>query len=482
MKLPTLLKSLHEDERKEFEKFLQSPFFKASEQYLAFFRYLCKHHKGLEVGKAELEAAYRRCFGKGTYTESKLYSLMSGMAKQVEEFMAVKQMLSPHKDSPISLSDLTLMQALGERNISPYFRQETERLIETLEAYPVKSQDDYHSMEQLNFWLYFNPDTPKHKAEQPSLPLAAQNLDLYYCVAKLRYAAEMKTREQILNVSYDIPMLGAVMDYATVLTADGKHPLIALYNSLVKLYLEGISEDRFKGIRQLFSKNFDQLPSIDQRTLLVHLINCGIVLNARENNVNEEMLMLYKLAIAKDMLLENQRITPVTFSNIVAVAAFCDEFDWAEKFIADYAPQLEPAKRKATEAISFATVHFSRGNLDKAQECLIAEVFQSEFLNIAGRLLLLKIAFERYLMDASNYEFLNSTITAFEKYVIGKESLPTERKTALLNHIKFVRKLAKEKDKNGRLPKDAKQALKTKLDKTSPIIARKWLEDKITCL
>ena len=63
MKLSSLLQALHPDEYKDFEKFLQSPFFKASEQYLKYFKCLCKYYPGFELEKADLQAAYKRCFG-----------------------------------------------------------------------------------------------------------------------------------------------------------------------------------------------------------------------------------------------------------------------------------------------------------------------------------------------------------------------------------------------------------------------------------
>ncbi|MCC6723993.1 MAG: hypothetical protein IT258_05745, partial [Saprospiraceae bacterium] len=154
MKLLSLLRALQPDERKEFEKFLASPFFKAGEQQQMFFKFLCKHHSGFDLGKAELEAAYRRCFGKDSYADNKLYNLMSSMAKQVEDFMAIKFVLN---DREGHLRDTLLVRALGQRKAGSYYRTEAQRLADAVEKQAVKNLDDYLLLEQLYSNAYFNP-------------------------------------------------------------------------------------------------------------------------------------------------------------------------------------------------------------------------------------------------------------------------------------------------------------------------------------
>ena len=260
MKLPTLLKSLQQAEHKEFEKFLQSPFFKASEQYLKFFRYLCKHHPGLEVERTDLEAAYRHCFGKESLTESRLYNLLSGLGRQVEQYLAVKMVLAPDGNDESQLQKELLVKSLGQRNMGAYFRAEAQRLIDEVDALPAKALEDYHSLEQLHHLVYFNPDTPKYKEHPPSLPLAMEQLDLYYCIAKLRYAAEMKMRERLFQARYELPLLEAVLEKTAAPELMESHPLAAIYNRLVHLYTGGVGEHDFRALKLLFTKKFHLLP------------------------------------------------------------------------------------------------------------------------------------------------------------------------------------------------------------------------------
>ncbi|MCC6725847.1 MAG: hypothetical protein IT258_15160 [Saprospiraceae bacterium] len=478
MKLPTLLKSLHEGEHKEFEKFLQSPFFKASGQYLAYFKYLCKHHKGFELGKAELEAAYRRCFGKEALTEAKLYSLMSGLARQVEQYLAVSTMMESEGGH---LQQLLLVRALGQRNMGAYFRAEAQRLVVAVEAQPVKDKDGHLLLEQLHHEVYFNPDTPKYNTNSPALPLAMGQLDLYYCIAKLRYAAEMKARERLLQVKYEIPMLDAVLDMTAAPELVEVQPLAAIYHQLVQIYLGGVGEQEFKALRLLFAEKFHLLRKEDQHSLLLHLINCGSSLMAQDCELHEEILSLYKMAIDADMLLDGKRVTHGSFTNIVTFAALCKEYEWAEGFMKQFSPFLDDTLLPPTLSLSKSIIYHAKGLLDKAQSCLEQEVFMITAFDMVARGLLMKILFERYVKEENDYEFLVGHLKSYEKYV-GIKSLTNEKKTAYLNTIRFVKRMTTIKSNKKNVPEHDKEILRRKLCQLSPTMSKKWLREVIESL
>ncbi len=476
MKLLTLLKSLQPDEHKELEKFLDSPFHRTSEQHLVYFKYFRKHHKDFDLDKAALETAYRRCFGKDSYTDHKLYNLMSGLAKQVEQFMAVKILMNSNGSH---LQQALLVRALGERNMGTYFQAEAEQLIEEIQAKPVKAAEDYLLLEQLYHQVYFNPDTTKHLPKPSSLQLAADCLDTYYTISKLRYASEMKARERILKDRYQTPLLPAVLSSLTEMETGDRPPLLTAYLGLLEAYTIGVDENNFKRAKEMFVQDFERLPESDKRLLLTQLINCGMTLRSSEIEVNQELYTLYKLAIRSNMLLENNRITHVTFANVVAIAALCKEPDWAASFVVEYAPHLEPNKKEGAVALSWAFIHYHKGELDAAQKQLIAPIFKLKHFDIPARVLLAKIAFDQYLVDSSNYEFLFHNLDSFEKYVACKESLSADRVAAVLGFVRFVRKMMRVSTDEVPVSGKSKELLEAKLNKEEYMISRKWLEERV---
>ncbi|MBC7777113.1 MAG: hypothetical protein H7246_16895 [Phycisphaerae bacterium] len=481
MKLPILLKSLQAEEHKEFEKFLQSPFFKSSEQYLKFFRCLCKYYPSFELEKADLQAAYRRCFGQSSLNDTKLYNLMSGLGKQLEQYLVVRMVLAPDGQDQPPLYDYLLVRSLGQRNMGAYFRTKAQQLIDETAARPVKEVDNYLILNQLHQEVYYNPDTPKFSEHPANLQLAVENLDLYYCLSKLRYVAEMKAREGILDIQYEMPLLEAVLELTAAPELQDKHPLLASYHHLVRFYLQGYSEQGFRELMTLFRDKFSFLPRYDQSMLLKHLMNCGISLMSRDCAVESELFSLYKLGMEANLLMGQNRLTHLTFINIVNLASLCKEFDWATAFIAKFSPFLEDSKRQASIDLAMAGIYYYQGMLDKAQTCLTPGIFPLPSFDLLGRSLLLKIVSDRYLLYDKDYEFLISYLHAFERYVQTKQ-LTTEKKDGFLNCIKFVRKMAATKFEMVDIPESKKESLRKKLKQLQPVVSKKWLEEKIEAL
>ncbi len=479
MKLLVLLKSLQPDEQKEFEKFLQSPFFKASEQYLKFFRYLCKQHPLFELEKSNLQAAYKHCFGHQLLTESRLYNLLSGLSRQLEQFLVVRMVLAPDEgeDDGHMYAQL-LVKSLGLRNLGTYFRTEAQELIEETVQRPVKGTDDVLALHQLNHQIYYNPDTPKYAEHPPYITLATGYLDLYYCISKLRYVAEMKARERILNVRYEVPLLDAVLAHTAAPELLDAQPLLAVYHRLVSLYLQGVEEQGFQDLMRVYTDKRHLLPRADHSILLRHLINCGISLNARNVEIEAELLSLYKLAIETDTLLDGKRLTDSSFINIVHLAGKCKEFDWAKAFISKFSPYLEESKRQPSIDLATASLYYVEGRLDEAQDCLKYTIFHIPSFELLGRVQLLRIVFDRYLLYGKDYEFLIAQLKAFERYLQVKQ-LTAEKKDAYLNWVRYLRKLAIVKFEMVAVPELKKTALRKKLEQLQPLVSKKWLEERI---
>lgn len=483
MKLVRLLQCLHPDEYHDLEKFLRSPFFKASEQYLTFFRYLRRCHPGFELNKTALQAAYRTCFGARSLTDSRLYNLLSGLSRQIERFLVMRTLL-PDDDAAESsaLYNQLLVQALAQRQRGSFFRAEARRRIESATRSPLRETDEYVALQQMHYAAYFHPDTPRYGPGASDLDRAMQYLDHYYCLAKLRYAAEMKAREFILQDRFDVPLLDAVLHFSAAMPGlDLDHPLWSVYFRLTRLYQQGIDEPAFREMLALFNDRFSLFPRADQRELLRQLINQGIAMIARDCAVESELLALYRRAIDADMLLDGDRITPASFLNIANLASVCQEFEWAAAFIARFASSLEEAMRPAGVGLARAGLLYNQGQLDAAQECLPPEIFTIPSFDLPGRILLLKIVFDRYLQRGEDYEFLMTTLRTFEKY-IGLKPLTVQKKEAHLRWLRFLRKMAGIKFEHVQVSEPVKAALHKRLKRSQPIVSKKWLLDKIGAL
>ncbi|HOY04616.1 MAG TPA: hypothetical protein PLO67_04380 [Saprospiraceae bacterium] len=482
MKLLSLLKSLHPEEHRGFEKFLQSPYFKDSGQYLQFFRYLSKRYPAFDVDNAGMREAYRRCFQMKTLpTDVQLHNLTSGMSKQAEQFLVAQIVLDPEQATG-SLFDQLLVKALGMRNQGAYFRKEADNLIGKISSQPALHADDFFTIQQLYRLVYFNPDTPKTGNYSSCLEQSAVYLDLYYCTAKLRDAAEMKAREHILKARYDIPLLDAVLQQSAVLNATGAFPLLEMYSKVIDLYNSGVDEPGFRHLLAMYDTQFVTLSKEDRVLIIRHLINCGITLNAREDTVETELFSLYKRSIEAGSLLDGKRITNSSFVNIANLASRCGDFDWALHFIREFSVYLEKSKQEPVVQLAKAGVFYNQGLLDTAHECLLLkEIFLVPAFDLLARSLLIKIAFDRFILYNKDYEFLCNQMNAFEKAVPNKDLTP-EKKVAQLNWVKFLRKMSRARFELVSVPDGPKEALLKKLKALQPVVYKQWLEKRIGML
>lgn len=480
MKLITLLKSLRPHEHREFEKFLQSPFFKASEMYLQFFREIRKRSSTFNLDKDDLHAAYRRCFGKTSLNDTKWYNLASGLSKQIEQFLVVQLVSESEDDHVNALFDRLLVRAMGNRNMGAHFRSEATRVIDKTLSRTEIETDDYLALHYLHKQVYFNPDTHRFNPQSANLQTAGDYLDQYYCIEKLRYAIEMKARESIFGVQYEQPLLDAVLDYSVSNPATRQCPIWHMYTNLLLYYRQAGGEDAYKQLTEQFENQFDHFSKSDQAVICRHLINIGIGLAALNAEIEKELLRLYKRLIESNALIDDNRITHLSFINISNLAAVCHEFVWGRQFIADFEPYLEAGKRKPTIDLALAGICYYEGSLDEAWEYLSPETADTPPFDLLHHGLALKITFDQYWLKGNDYQYLVTQMETFSRFIRNKK-LTKAKKSAYLNWINFVRKMTAVRFSQAHpISNTVRARLLNKLHEIKPMVSKNWTAAKLS--
>jgi hypothetical protein len=220
------------------------------------------------------------------------------------------------------------------------------------------------------------------------------------------------------------------------------------------------------------------LPTInrrEQQNILHHLINhCVRLINRGVTRHRQELFELYRLGIENDLLIENNRITEIAFSNIVAVGASLQAFDWTRGFIDRYAGFLKEETREDVKALSLALWYFHHKLYGLAEHALLGHGF-SDLLNLLkSRCLLIRTYFEQFLLDHTNYFFLIDQIEAFEKFIRRNKQMAKDKTTTYLNFLKLTKKLAQK-----RFNKEDGSALKQQLAAMPAVSHREWLVEKM---
>ncbi|MEZ4895181.1 MAG: hypothetical protein R2778_19470, partial [Saprospiraceae bacterium] len=418
------------------------------------------------------------------FSKTKLHNLHSGLGKQIELFLSIQIFLKQGEEGEISPQEQFLITALGKRHAHQQFIKRTDHAIAQIEGKADKSVEDLLKLHHLHQQVYYNPDTKKIDLSESHLPEAVKNLDLYYLISKLRYIAEMKTREKIMSIQYNYSQVDKVLSLTLKSGLLKECPLLEIYYKLVCIYMTEASEQNFHSLISDFKTHFSILPKMDQILLSRLLINIGISLLARDCAVEPELFGIYKLTIEKNILLSEFRLTHTGFINIVNLASICNEFEWTKNFIKEYAPQLEESKQKASIDLGYALVHYYDGHLDEAQNFLnSAELYGIPMFDMIGKKVLIQTALDRLLLERKDYfDFLSDKLASYEKFIRRHKQLTKEKKEAQLNWVKFIRKIASVKHANIKVPESKKEQLRNKLKPIYPVLSKRWLESRIELL
>ena len=157
---------------------------------------------------------------------------------------------------------------------------------------------------------------------------------------------------------------------------------------------------------------------------------------------NKELLDLYKLGLKLNIILDNGKISEGDFVNIISVGCFEKEYKWVEKFIETHEKYLDDMVREDAKAFGLGRLYYRSGNFDRALDILGQHSFVNVFYIIQSKVDLVRIWFEKFLIDVSLYDLLLAQLEAFEKSIRRNRSVAEIKKEEILNFILGARKMA----------------------------------------
>ncbi len=468
-KLLTLFKAMNLAEMKRFKKVLQSPFFTGNKNLLPLYEYIRKYYPDFDSPKLAKELVFQKLFPGESYNAYKMRTTMKECSAAIEEyFVHIEVRRTSFNREKI------LLKALGNRNIMTPFKRKTQSLLAELDALPYRDLEYYFERAQLDFDYYFHPLTQEFSLDDATIVRLMESIDAQYLLAKLRIGSELKSRERTMAKQYEIKFLNEMLSDTQL----ASNPAYDLYELLFDLYQNERQKDVFGQLKISLSKNIKQLRRIDQSLLMTQLINYTIrQLNIGHSEFYKEALDLYKLALENDLVLENQKVKPAVFNNIVVMACYTEEFNWARTFMDRYKDYLDISSREDVISHSRGLLYFYQNDFENAYNQFSNIAFSHEW-QPSARANAIRTLYELFLLDDSFYELILSQLEAFEKFLRRSEVLSEYHKESHLNFIMLVKKLIvgvfQYKDR-----RKLKYFLLTQIDTKSKIVLKDWILKKV---
>jgi hypothetical protein len=465
-KLYSILGSFSKIEQNRFRKYLQSPYFNRSETITELFNILADDING--EGKVDLkkEVVWQQLELSVPYDDTRFRKYLSDLLKLLESFLAQQA----YEKDPLYQASF-LIEAIGNRDLEKLYNSSMRSAQRMVQHYPHESSNFYFHQYKIERNYYNLIDAEIKRGDKNNVEEINKYLDLFYISEKLKFYLPTLSQKRVAKYEYKIELIEQLLQYLE--TKDfTQNPRIALYHKACYLYLDPENEKHYYELRTLLQKYAMYVPPQEANDdLYVSAENyCVKKLNEGNSQFLAELFSLYKEKVERDIVIDNEEISPWVFRNIVTVALRLGEYEWIEDFIFQYKEKLTENYRENAFTFSLAQLYFYRKEFDKVIELLREVEYEDFTYNLNSKVMLL---FTYYEMD--EIEPLYSLFESFRVYLNRHKAIPEQRKNNYKNLIKYTKKLTKV------MPGDKKaiEKLKKEVQETPKIASKGWLKQKI---
>ncbi len=473
-KLLDLIQLLTAKERQRLQELVYSPYYNRHLNTQKLCSYILENLTDDNNEALSKEAAFAHLFPGERYKVQRIKDVMSLLTELVGQFL---QLAGAEKE-PYA-AQLHLLRELRNRKASKYFeqaergfRQQLEQTVDDGErhrwGYELESEADTYFMSQSS------------REQNQSIQRRADHLDRYYILNKLRVSCEMINRSNIIKIKYETPLLAEIgrhLEENTAIYANEK--LIVAYSRILKALTEPDHEDHYTSLIDYLNEHATEFEVNEARSLYDYAKNyCIKKINSGKSEYLQRLFEVYKALLGNKIIYQNSILTEWDYKNIVTVATRQREFDWCHDFIEHNRPLLDPAQRDNAYTYNLAMYHYSRNQFKQAMELLRSVEFTDLYYGLGAKTTLLKTYYELDELDA----FFNM-IDTFRTYLKRNKLISDYQYQVNNNLLKFAKKLASLKNKQGVISKNAfekeLQAIQKAVAGTQQITNVDWLKQKM---
>lgn len=469
-KLYSLLKALTKEEFKRLRKVVLSPAYTSSPKLITLYHFLQNQYPDFDESLSGRRKLFAKLFPEQPYKDQKFRRVFTDMIQVVEHYYVMLELEKNNYKKEKILTD-----ALCNRNILDLFERKTVYLLGQLDKTPMRNADYFLKKAILYNDLYFHPGYNRYDLKDQTLEALSQHLDGYFSLVKMRIKIAAENKMKILNKEYNLCFLDAIEE-------ENRNGLLS-NNTIFQLYqmagelLQQKSAIDFDEYQQLLFDNLQHLDGEDQRVLFYNGLNYVI----RQSNKGyveyvETALSWYRLGLDKHLLVHNDRISAITFSNIVTHGCLLKEFTWVHKFIESNKKYLPTDIIEEEIICCEAIIHLYQKEFKEVTTKLVNYSFSDPYI-LRTRGILIQSYFELFLVERSNYEVLVNALYSFENFMYQNRRFSEERTRPYINLVQILKGLIKRMTDKEDLVAN-RMWVKRQLDTRVHVIAKRWLLEK----
>lgn len=464
-KLVSLLKSLNKYEINKLKKFLASPYHNRDLVILEMYEVLIKAIKKEQIGRLTKESLWRKLMPNKKYNDVRFRKYFSDLLKLCERFIIQETI-----EADEHLQEQFLIKGLVKRNLSKLSNYHFKKAQKSIDHYPFRDSDFYYR-EYIRERQYY--DATKAELNRTSIgniEVIGTNLDYFYIAEKLKFYCSILSRKKFLTYEYQFNFIEEITEFSAK-NPIKEIPIIKVYRQILFTLLEPDIPEHYFELKDILRNNSQIFPKEEANQMYQYAQNyCATKVNTGQSNFLTEYFELYQELFSKELIIEDGKLNPWHFKNVILVANRLGKYDWSENFIGEYQSYLAEAYRKNAVTYNLAQLYFYQKKYNKVIEQLRDVEYEDLAYNLNSKMILIAVYYE-----TDELEPLYSLFDSFRTYLNRHNEISADRKTLYLNFIRFTKRISNVK------PGASQQIKKIQkeVDEEKAVINKKWLLEKI---
>jgi len=472
-KLIKLLKTLNKKEWRDFNKFVESPYFNTDQQCVQLLRILHKEltRNGSSLSRERLEKQFFKS-SKGKKDAAQLNVKLSLLTRLAEQFLTQQNFESKNLYRKHTLLESLLQKDLRNHFESVYkkdakLHQSPEKV--SLEFYREKFLVEY------DFAEYVSSGNKKVHVHE-NLQNVSDTLDMSYMLSKIHLFCAMTPFMKMYQKEYDTHSFD-VLESLLQIPRFAENPVLHIYHTSFQMLRNPSDESYFKRLSKLLFTHGHLIKPFDLNNIYMLSTNyCADKIRSGHISYHNEAHRLYKQMEEAGLLLYKEYIDIGMLKNIISIAVKLEEFEWAEYIIEKYKDTIEPKIREDVYHYFCASVAFYKKDFEKTISYLSSVQSINSTFDVNIKFMLMKSYYEQ---DTEFSYYTEQVFRSFKVFVKQNKVFSKERKERLINFANSVNNLYRVKHREGRA---TIETVAQKIEGYELLADKKWLTEKIEIL
>jgi len=465
IKLTRILGSFSKEEIRDFEIFINSPYFNNGKYLVKFFREVKKFWPSFKNKRCTKEIIFSTLQPGQEYNDAYMRKLISNLTRLADEYL----IYSAYSNETAEKT-LALLKQYRQRGLD----QEFDKMFINTEKEFIEISESDNKDKSFDLYRLYGNAVNYHLDRDYSEVLGyyqkeADSFVKYTVTKLLEMYGDMVNSRHLFHTDFNMPLLYEIIKNAE---ENGFYDDLTLKISTYSLLIE-LTQDE-KHYQKLKDTLYNEDINPGRETELnayMTMINFGIrKAHSGEEKYYHEIGNFYDKMLKKGVLTEDGYLQYYYFINIVTNRIRMKNYKAAGEFIREYSEKLHPDDRDDVVNFCLARLSFYIGNYEEALGYLAKINLQQSHIKLEVKNYLLMIYYELNMQEEAFY-----IIDSYKHYIKRDETTSNLVRQTNRNFLDLYAKLLRLKLS----PDNDELFLLEKKIETAETINKKWLTGKV---